>query len=149
MRPLLHDPARNPALALAFLGGLAACAQAGAPGTAPAAKADAAGLAYQGVDTRLLGDDLVEFRVALKSTAAGRAASARDVEAYARCAAAQYTLIRGYGFVRHLRTTINEKDGVWTGDAFYTISPALPEGLKTIDAEVTAADCAQNGIPMV
>ena len=72
-----------------------------------------------------------------------------DVNSYAACAAAQYTLIRGYGFARHLRTNIVEEGGVWSGDAIYTISPALPRGLKTIDAEVVAADCAENGIPMV
>jgi hypothetical protein len=33
--------------------------------------------------------------------------SSRDVEAYARCAAAQYALIRGFGFARHVRTTMD------------------------------------------
>ena len=68
---------------------------------------------------------------------------------YAECAAAQYALIRGYGFARHLRTNVDEEGGIWRGDAVYTISSALPRGLKTIDAEVVAADCAENGIPMV
>lgn len=72
-----------------------------------------------------------------------------DVEAYAECAAAQYALIRGYGFARHLRTNVDEEGGLWRGDAVYTISPALPRGSRTIDAEVTALACAENGIPMV
>ncbi len=99
---------------------------------------------YRGVETRLLDGDLVNFHV----TMAG-ARDTGDVDRYAECAAAQYALIRGYGFARHLRTNIAEEGGIWRGDAVYTISSALPRGLKTIDAEVVAADCAENGIPMV
>ncbi len=99
---------------------------------------------YQGIDTRLLDSDLVNFHVAMSGPA-----TADDVDQYAECAAAQYTLIRGYGFARHVRTKVVEEGGIWRGDAVYTISPALPRGLKTIDAEVVAAHCAENGIPMV
>ncbi len=99
---------------------------------------------YLGVETRLLEGDLVQFKVAMKGARTGR-----DVAAYAECAAAQYALIRGYGFARHLRTNIDEKGGVWSADAVYTISPSLPRGRKAIDAEVTVADCAENGIPTV
>lgn len=99
---------------------------------------------YRGVQTSLLDGDLVQFDV----TMAG-ARDNKDVDAYAECAAAQYALIRGYGFARHLRTNINEEGGVWTADAVYTISPSLPRGLKTIDAEVVVANCAENGIPTV
>jgi len=100
--------------------------------------------AYEGIETRLLDGDLVNFRVAMRG-----ARDKSDVERYAECAAAQYTLIRGYGFARHVRTLVREEGGIWRGDAIYTISAALPRGLKTIDAEVTAASCAENGIPMV
>ena len=99
---------------------------------------------YQGVETRLLAGDLVNFHVTMRG-----ARGAEDVDRYAECAAAQYTLIRGYGFVRHVRTNVSEEGGIWQGDAVYTVSAALPRGLKTIDAEVTAANCAENGIPMV
>lgn len=99
---------------------------------------------YGGVETRLLDGDLVSFLVEM-SGARDRA----DVHSYAECAAAQYALIRGYGFARHLRTTVVERGGIWRGDAIYTISPALPRGLKTIDAEVVASACVENGIPMV
>ena len=99
---------------------------------------------YRGVETRLLDGDLVRFHVEM-----GGARDSADVERYAECAAAQYALIRGFGFARHLRTNVAEEGGIWRGDAVYTISPALPEGLKKIDAEVVAADCAENGIPMV
>ena len=71
------------------------------------------------------------------------------MERYAECAAAQYTLIRGYGFARHVRTQVSQEGGIWRGDAVYTISESIPRGLMTLDAEVVAADCAVNGIPMV
>ena len=99
---------------------------------------------YQGVETTLLDGDLVKFDVAMQG-----ARGPEDVENYAECAAAQYALIRGYGFARHLRTNVYEEAGLWRGDAVYTISPALPRGVRTIDAEVVTASCVENGIPMV
>ena len=99
---------------------------------------------YQGISTRLLDGDLVQFDVAMRG-----ARDVQDVEDYAECAAAQYAVIRGYGFARHLRTNVYEEAGLWRGDAVYTISPALPQGAMTIDAEVVVANCAANGIPMV
>jgi len=123
----------------ALLAGLAAC---GAEAVAPDATARPV---YGGVETRLLEGDLVGFSVVVSGSAAGE----NDVVAYATCAAAQYTLIRGYGFARHVRTNVSETGGVWRADAVYTISPALPRGLRTIDAEVTVADCADQAIPTV
>jgi len=99
---------------------------------------------YKGVDTALLDGDLVQFNVAMTN-----AQTPADVSDYAECAAAQYTLIRGYGFARHLRTNVSEEGGLWRGDAVYTISPSLPRGIKTIDAEVVAANCLEKGIPTV
>jgi hypothetical protein len=127
------------AMGVSGLVAMAACAatDAAAPALPPPAE-------YLGVQTRLLDGDLVNFRVAMRG---GR--GAEDLEAYARCAAAQYTLIRGFGFARHVRTTVARTKGVWRGDAVYTISPALPRGVRTIDAEVTVADCAEQGIPTV
>jgi hypothetical protein len=99
---------------------------------------------YLGIKTVLLENDLVDFLVTMKG-----ARDDADVEAYARCAAAQYALIRGYGFARHVRTNVAEEGGVWRGDAVYTISAALPRGLRTIDAEVTVRDCGAQGIPTI
>ncbi|MDA5094088.1 hypothetical protein O2N63_08295 [Aliiroseovarius sp. KMU-50] len=99
---------------------------------------------YLGIETQLLDGDLVNFRVAMKG-----ARGQEDVAGYARCAAAQYALIRGYGFARHVRTTVDENGKRWTGDAAYVISAALPDGIKTIDAEVTVQNCLENGIPTV
>ena len=124
-----------PLLATAALGG---CAESAAPEDVPFEPR------YEGIETALLDGDLVNFFVEMRG-----ARDAGDVEDYARCAAAQYALIRGYGFARHLRTNVAQEGGLWRGDAVYTISAALPAGLKTIDAEVVAAACAENGIPMV
>lgn len=99
---------------------------------------------YDGIETRLLDGDLVNFRVAMTG-----ADTVEQVTKYSECAAAQYTLIRGYGFLRHVRTQAAENGGLWSADAVYTISPALPRGLKTIDAEVAVADCGTAGIPTV
>ena len=99
---------------------------------------------YKGVETQLLDGDLVQFNVAMT-----KALSTRDVEDYAECAAAQYTLIRGYGFARHLRTNVRQEGSIWRADAVYTISPSLPPGLRTIDAEVVASECVERGIPTV
>ena len=99
---------------------------------------------YKGVETVLLEGDLVQFNVAMTN-----ALSEKDVSDYAQCAAAQYALIRGYGFARHLRTNVAQEGGIWRGDAVYTISPSLPRGIKTIDAEVVAENCVERGIPTV
>ncbi|WP_293573177.1 hypothetical protein [Phaeobacter sp.] len=117
---------------------VAACAEA--PSRAEAAFAPE----YRGVKTDLLEGDLVQFHVTMVG-----ARSSEDLDKYAACAAAQYALIRGYGFARHVRTTMKQTGGEQMADAVYTISPALPSGLRTIDAEVVVADCAENGIPTV
>ena len=126
------------AIGLAAFGGLFACA-----GEAP--KTDVAfHPGYNGIETILLDGDLVNFRVSMTG-----ARSNSDVGDYAACAAAQYALIRGFGFARHVRTNVDKQGGTWRGDAVYTISAALPMGLKTIDAEVTVRDCGAQGIPTV
>ena len=109
-----------------------------------AAAAKAEKMEYLGIQTVLLQDDMVSFRVAMKG-----AQMNSDVEAYGRCAAAQYALIRGFGFARHIRTQVAKKDNTWRGDAVYLISAALPPGLKTIDAEVMVRDCGEQGIPTI
>ena len=99
---------------------------------------------YNGIQTVLLDGDLVSFRVAMTG-----ARDETDVEAYARCAAAQYALIRGAGFARHVRTNVAKDGNIWRGDGVYLISAALPRGFKTIDAEVTVRDCGEQAIPTV
>ncbi|WP_135450662.1 MULTISPECIES: hypothetical protein [Tabrizicola] len=99
---------------------------------------------YEGVQATPLTDDLVSLTVAMRGPA-GRA----EVEAYGRCAAAQYALDRGYGFARQVRTIVRREGRSWVGDAVYLISPGQPQGLRTIDAAVAVAECAELGIPTV
>ena len=133
------SPAKT-GLTLTALAVMQACAGQGSD-TATAAEFKPT---YLGIETILMDGDLVDFRVAMKG-----ARNRDDVSNYARCSAAQYALIRGYGFARHLRTNIAESGGTWRADAVYTISAALPLGLRTIDAEVTVRDCGAQGIPTV
>ncbi len=99
---------------------------------------------YLGVDTRLLDNSMVSFQVRMRG-ARGR----EDVVAYARCAGAQYALIRGYSFAQHVRTTVERRGDVWEGDGGFVISPDLPLGLRNMDAEVIVDDCREQGIPTV
>lgn len=143
-------------LAPGLLAGMAGCAATpmGPGGPAPIPDADGAapisaeGEAfaprYHGIETRLLGGDLVSFRVAMSG-----ARNMADVQAYAACAAARYALIRGDNFARHLRSDVAQEGGVWRADAVYTISPAKPRGIATIDAKRVVAACAAEGIPTV
>ncbi len=117
---------------------LAACES---EATVPAAQSE---VTYLDTQTSLFDGDLVQFGARVRGVDAAQAA----VD-YAECAAAQYALIRGYGFARHLRTNVAEESGIWTADAVYSISPSLPPGLRTLDAEVVVAACAENGIPTV
>ena len=97
---------------------------------------------YEGVSTILLDKDLVSFSVAMTG-----AADRTDVEAYGRCAAAHYALDQGFGFARHVRTIVTKKGRTWYGDAVYLISSSLPQGLRAMDAEAMASECAELGIP--
>jgi hypothetical protein len=134
-----------PAKALTFAaacGGLMGCmAGAGAPN---ALSESPAHTQYLGVDTRLLEGDLVSFVVQVAGEGGQMAAIA-----YTRCAAAQYALIRGYSFARHVRTSTGQRGGIWEADGVYTISPDLPRGTRTIDAEVVVDDCKAQDIPTV
>ena len=134
-----------PASLLVALGVLSACAESTTAATnAAEVRESEFNPEYLGIETNLMDGDLVDFKVAMTG-----ARNKADVTAYARCAAAQYALIRGYGFARHVRTNVDEKGGTWRADAVYTISAALPRGLRTIDAEVTVRDCGTQGIPTV
>ncbi len=116
---------------------LGACAPAG---EVPEERGQTA--VYQGVSTILLDTDMVSFSVAMQG-----AKDRADVEAYGRCAAAQYALDQGFGFARQVRTIVKKEGQTWYGDAVYLISAGLPEGLRTVDAEVVAGECVELGIP--
>jgi hypothetical protein len=99
---------------------------------------------YLGAVPIVLADDLVLIEATMTN-----AQNSENLRDYTECAVAAYALSKGYGFARHLRTNLNEEGGVWSADAVYTISPALPACVSTIDADVTVAACAEAGIPTV
>ena len=99
---------------------------------------------YLGVETRLLDGDLVNFSVKMRGTL-----NKQSLIDYSECVAAQYTLVRGFNFARHLRTNVGNEGSNWKADAIYTISPTIPRGIRTIEAQVTVDDCKERGIPTV
>ncbi|OYW56649.1 MAG: hypothetical protein B7Z31_10150 [Rhodobacterales bacterium 12-65-15] len=131
----------RPLTLLATLGSATAALGACTPG-GEVAQSPRQPLVHDGVSIILLGDGLVSFTVALHGPA-----DATDVEMYGRCAAAGYALDQGYGFARQVRTIVERDGRTWIGDAVYTLSATLPDGLVIIDAEVVASDCNELGIP--
>ncbi len=115
---------------------------------APADKGDVSQLPfkpeYGAVQTRLLEGELVSISVEMQGARSGD-----DVIAFNDCAAAQYALIRGAGFVRRVRNDVKKSGRYWRGEGIYTLSDSIPGGTHTIDAEVAAENCAANNIPMV
>lgn len=113
------------------------------PSTDTAPQAPAFGR-YIGSETRLLDGDLVNFKVRMEG-----GLTRQNLIDYAECVAAQYTLVRGYAFARHVRTTVTRNGNLWVGDAIYTISATIPRGLRTIEADIIVEACAARGIPTV
>ncbi len=99
---------------------------------------------YRWAETIRMSQDLVNVRVGVEAAGTGEA-----VAEYAACVASRYALDQGFAFARHVRTSVSEEGGLWQGDAVYTMSPDLPEGLRTIDAETKVAACGESGIPTV
>ena len=125
---------------LATLSLLVACA----PQSQEISKAPTGTMEYINVDTRLMKPELVNMVVTMRNPN-----TPTDVLAYVECAAAQYTLIRGFGFAGRVQVNVSEDKGIWAGNAIYTLSNAHPGGRHTIDAEVTVEDCTAHNIPMV
>ena len=119
---------------------LVACAPQGQE----VSKAPTGTMEYINVDTRLMKPELVNMVVTMRNPR-----TPTDVLAYVECAAAQYTLIRGFGFAGRVQVNVSEDKGIWAGNAIYTLSNAHPGGRHTIDAEVTVEDCTAHNIPMV
>ena len=125
------------ALGVALASGLMAACASGP-------EAVAIGPDYRWAETLRMSEELVNIRVGVEN-----ATDPGQVAAYADCVASNYAILQGFAFARHVRTTLTEEGGVWLGDAVYTISPAIPEGLRTIDAETKVAACGESGIPTV
>ena len=66
---------------------------------------------------------------------------------YADCVVAGYALENRFAFARPIRKQISKIGGNWRADAVYSVSPTLPIGPRTIDAEIAVQNCAELGIP--
>lgn len=99
---------------------------------------------YMGADTRLLDDDLVNFRAKMRGSLADT-----SLTEYTDCLAAGYALVRNFTHARHLRTNVYEEGGIQVADAIYTLSKSEPRGIAVIDAAQHAATCEARGIPTV
>ncbi len=97
---------------------------------------------YLGASVAALDGDLLQVRAAMRKVRAPD-----EIDAYTACVAAGHARHNDYGFLRHVRTNIDEKGGIWRADAVYTVSPTLPRGQMTIDAQVTVDQCAEDGVP--
>lgn len=99
---------------------------------------------YLSTEALALDADLVQVDVSMRGARDGE-----DVADFADCVVAGYADARGFGFARHVRTTVTEEAGLWRADAVYTISPGLPAGKRTIDVEAQRSACAVEGIPQI
>ncbi|WP_153010493.1 hypothetical protein [Falsirhodobacter sp. alg1] len=99
---------------------------------------------YLGVQTIRIDDELAAFRVGIDHPRASA-----DIDAYTDCVAAQYALIRGYGYARLIRTNIDERGRAWVADAVYALSMNAPDGVRVIEAASTVAACKAQSIPTV
>lgn len=136
----MHGPQTTARLLLTgSLAGLMACA-----GGQSGEKAEKTPVppGYGATDIVEMGGDLVAAKVTMQNVT-----SPGQIDDYTRCTVAGFARSNGAGFVRHIRTNTKEEGGVWHADAVYSVTSALPEGVQTIDAEVTVDDCLSRGIP--
>lgn len=126
-----------------LMAGQGGCASA-AETTQGAAAKKVPDLSYEGIETHMLQDDLVEFRLAI-----GGGADAAALNAYADCAVAQYAQIRGFGYARPVRVLLDRSGRMLRGNAAYLLSRDRPEGRRVIAAEPTLSACRAGRIPTV
>ncbi len=99
---------------------------------------------YEGVSTILLDSDLVSLTVVMRGVT-----DSAQVEAYGRCAAAQYAVDRDIGFARQVRTIVRKDGRTWVGDAVYLLSDSLQAGAQDRGAADVVTECETLGIPTV
>ena len=104
----------------------------------------AKGLEYMSTTAELIGDGLVKISASVKNVQSDHFATE-----FATCVAARYALLRGFGLARLVTDSVSRDDNIRTATSVYSISARLPPGVRKMDAEVVAVNCAENGIPMV
>ena len=126
------------ALVLATLGVASACDQT------RETRMSTGGLEYVSTEAELIGDGLVKISAFVKNV------ESDDFDAvFTACVAAPYVLLRGFAFGREISGSISQIDDIRTATSIYIFNARLPAGVRKLDAEVVAVNCAKNGIPMV
>ena len=134
----MHKLAMTYALVLAMTGVVSACDRTGETWVS------AKGVEYVSTEAELIGDGLVIISASVKNVESDHFATE-----FAACVAARYALLRGFGFARLVTDSVNRTDDIRTATSVYSSTARLLAGVRKLDAEVVAVNCAENGIPMV
>ena len=134
----MQKMAMSYALILAMTGVVSACDRTGD------ARMSAKSVEYMSTKAELIGDGLVKISASVKNVQSDHLATE-----FANCVAARYALLRGFGFARLVTDSVSRDDDIRTATSVYSITARLPPGVRKLDAEVVAVNCAENGIPMV
>ena len=102
------------------------------------------GMDYVSAESELIGDGLVKISASVKNAESDHFASE-----FAACVVARYALLRGFGFARLVTDSVSRTEDIRTATSVYSITAHLPAGVRKLDAEIIAVNCAENGIPMV
>ena len=134
----MRQMAMSYALILVMAGIVSACDRTSAP------TVSTQGVDYMSAESELIGDGLVKISASVKNAESDHFASE-----FAACVAARYALLRGFGFARMVTSGVSRTEDVRTATSVYSITARLPAGVRKLDAEVVAVNCAENGVPMV
>ena len=134
----MQKMAMSYALILAMTGVVLACDRTGD------ARMSAKSVEYMSTKAELIGDGLVKISASVKNVQ-----SDHFFTQFATCAAALYALLCGFSFARLVTDSVSRDDDIRTATSVYSITARLPPGVRKLDAEVVAVNCAENGIPMV
>ena len=102
------------------------------------------GVEYMSTEAELMGDGLVRISACVRNVQSSHFATE-----FAACVAARYAFLRGFGFARLVTDSVNRADDIRTAISIYSSTARLLAGVRKLDAEVVAVNCAENGIPMV
>lgn len=97
---------------------------------------------FLAAEVKPLSAELVRVEVKTDGGNARRAAPA-----YAECSAAQYTLIRGLGYLRRVSSAQGRRGKAWLQTNLYSLSLNEPRGASVIEAKQAVDACKAAKIP--
>ena len=102
------------------------------------------GVEYMSTEVELIGDGPVRI-----STCVRNVQSSHYATEFAACVTARYAFLLGFGFARLVTDSVNRADDIRTATSVYSSTARLLAGVRKLNAEVVAVNCAENGITMV